>query len=72
MKYLILLIALFATPAFAQQASPSQLALQINSAISNMALGLERDQAVIQQLQAEVKRLTEKYEPKQAPEEKKP
>lgn len=72
MKKLAFLLSLLPTLAFAQQQpSPSQLALQINSAISNMALGLERDQAVIQQLQAEIKRLTDKYETKK-PEEKKP
>lgn len=78
MRYLVALLLFVPSLALAQQPSPSNIALQINTAVSNMALSLERETQTVtalqQQLnaaQAEVKRLTDKYEPKK-PEEKKP
>lgn len=66
-------VLLISTSAFAQQQQPaaSTVALQINNAVSNMALELEQSrqsilalQASVNQGKARIKELEEKYEPK--------
>jgi peptidoglycan hydrolase CwlO-like protein len=54
MKRLAILVLLFATPALAQQQSASVTALQINTAVSQLALELEQAQQVIPALQKQI------------------
>lgn len=59
------ILLLLTAPAFAQnQPSPSQMALQINAAVANMAMSIEALQTQLVAAQARVKVLEDKYEPK--------
>jgi cell division protein FtsB len=63
MKPLLILLA-FTTAALAQQPTPSQVAGQINTVVIQWAQTIEAQQAQIAKLQARVKELEDKYEPK--------
>lgn len=71
-RIFLTLVLLMSTSAFAQQQpAASMVALQINNAVSNMALELEQSrqsilalQASVNQSKARIKELEEKYEPK--------
>lgn len=74
MRFLIAAIAMLATPALAQptpetQALQAKLMQELNAALqcSAMAITLQQQLATAQ---SEVKRLTEKYEPKEKPDAK--
>ncbi len=59
-----LLFSLFATAASAQQqATPSQVAIQIDNVVNGMAQSIENDQRIIADLQKQIADLKAKYEP---------
>ncbi len=72
MKYLVIVALCFTTPALAQQqATPAEVALQINSVVSQWATTLTQQGRVIEDLQkqitakdAKIKELEAKTEPK--------
>jgi hypothetical protein len=75
MRFLIPIVVMltFSPPAFAQQVSPSQLALQISTAVAGLANAAEQLpllQSKLQASEARVKALEDKYESKK-PDEKK-
>ena len=69
MKHIIFatILSLLATPVFAQQQqqiAPSQMALQIDNAIGQLAIALEQSQAQIKALQEQIKSLQSKPDSK--------
>lgn len=58
--FLIIACIGLSAPAFGQQLLPSQLALQIDTAVNSMAAGLENNQKIIAELQSQIANLKAK------------
>ena len=71
MRFLVAILLLLPTTAFAQQLTPSQAAVQITTVVNNMATAMERENQQLQEantkiadLQKQLDDLKAKYEPK--------